>query len=168
MSPGAQHALHPAGHIAPVTRTSGDLRQRHEQRETKLVSKNPSKNNKKKKKTGQGRSLGKRRSGTALVLPQGGRVKWDLVSLFHLQFLHRNEKNRRKKITKNVGCRNRAVSKQDAFKAFQEACAGALIPISSFIPSNFLLLPYYLRPYRDRRWWWERLRKLEISGGRRG
>lgn len=63
---------------------------------------------------------------------------------------------------------NRAVSKQDAFKAFQEACAGALIPISSFIPSNFLLLPYYLRPYRDRRWWWEQLRKLEILGGRRG
>lgn len=96
-------------------------------------------------------------------------MKWDLVSLLHLQFLHTNEKNRRKKMTKNVGRRNRAVSKQDAFKAFQEACAGSLIPISSFIPSNFLLLPYYIRPYRDRRrWWWEKLRKLEISGRRSG
>lgn len=91
-------------------------------------------------------------------------MKWDLVSLLHLQFLYRNEKNRRKNITKNVRHRNRAVSKQDAFKAFQEACAGSLIPISSFIPSNFLLLPYYIRAYRDRRWWWERLRKLEILG----
>lgn len=88
----------------------------------------------------------------------------DLVSLLHLQLLRMNEKNSRKKITKNVGCRNRAVSKQDAFKAFQEACAGSLIPISSFIPSNFLLLPYYIRPYRDRRWWWEKLRKLEMGG----
>lgn len=96
-------------------------------------------------------------------------MKWDLVSLLHLQFLHTNEKTRRKKMTKNVGRRNRAVSKQDAFKAFQEACAGSLIPISSFIPSNFLLLPYYIRPYRDRRrWWWEKLRKLEISGRRSG
>lgn len=63
-----------------------------------------------------------------------------------------------------MGRRNRAVSKQDAFKAFQEACAGSLIPISSFIPSNFLLPPYYIRPYRDRRWWWEKLRKLEMGG----
>lgn len=43
-------------------------------------------------------------------------------------------------MAEKMGQRNRAVSKQDAFKAFQEACAGSLIPISSFIPSNFLLL----------------------------
>lgn len=95
-------------------------------------------------------------------------MKWELVSPLHLQFLRTNAKTRRKKMPENVGRRNRAGSKQDAFKAFQEACAGSLIPISSFIPSNFLLLPHYIRPYGDRRWRWEKLRKLGIAGGRRG
>lgn len=77
-------------------------------------------------------------------------MKWGQARLLHQQFLRLNEKKRRKKMTENVGRRNRAVSKQDALKAFQEACAGSLIPISSFVPSNFLLLPYYIGPCRDR------------------
>lgn len=67
-------------------------------------------------------------------------------------------------MTENLGRRNRAVSKQDALKAFQEACAESLIPISSFVPSNFLLLPYYIELCRDRGWQWEKLQKLEVSG----
>lgn len=72
---------------------SESLRQWHEQSETKLVSKKSLKKNLEK-----GKSLGKRLSGTALLLPQGGWVKWDLVSLLHLQFLHMNEKTGERKL----------------------------------------------------------------------